>query len=172
MADDTNGGTTGGSGFTLPPAITAAIALVVAGLAAVGVTGDALTKAVRNEPQLLAAAVTIALAATVLAAAFLLSNWVVRLGLFGLLGAVVWAVWLGATSVADREQPLVSLSSTSEATGNRTLTVEVSASGLRTSDEILVQVVGIKKFTQTDRAAVELCERNWTYASAVAIQRG
>ncbi len=171
MADDvkpkapSGGGPPGTPPFTLPPALAAAIALVVAGLAAVGVTGDALTRAVRNQPGQLAAAVIIALAATVLVAAVLLRNLIAGLGLLVLLVAVAWAVWLGAASVADREQPLVALSSTSESSGIRTLTVEVSASGLRTTDQILVQVIGIKKFAQANHATVALCERNWTYTS-------
>jgi hypothetical protein len=167
----------------LPPGLAAAIALVVAGLAAVGVTGDALTKAVRNEPGFLAAAVILALAASVLLAVTtvlvrpsrtrnLLSRsfWKTRnfwmiIGLVALLAGVAWAVLLGASSVGDREQPLVTLTSTSERTGYRTLTVQVSATGLRTSEEVLVQVIGLNTFTQANKTAVQVCETNWTYNS-------
>jgi hypothetical protein len=154
----------GGASFSLPPALAAAIALVVAGLAAVGVTGDALTRAVRNQPKPLAWALTIALAATALVAAALLSGWMGRVGVVVLAAAAVWAVWLGAFSVAEREQPLVALSSTSESTGVRTLTVEVSAAGLPTNEQVLVQVVGIKKFDQVDKATVVLCEHSWAFS--------
>jgi hypothetical protein len=156
----------------LPPGLAAAIALVVAGLAAVGVTGDALTRAVRNQPDHLAYAVILALAASVLLAVttvLVMPSWartlLVTVGLLALLGGVAWAVRLGAMSIADREQPLITLSTTSERTGNRTLTVQVSASGLRTTDEILVQVIGLKKFTQANYAVVNVCERSWTYTS-------
>lgn len=158
--------TNGKDPFTFPPGIAAAVALVVAALAAVGVSGDALTRAVRNEPQPLAWAVTIALAAAVVVAALVSRKWVVGLGLFVILIAAIWAVWLGAWSVANREQPLVALSLSSEDTGSRTLTVEVSASGLRTTDEILVQVIGLKKFTQVDEATVGICEHSWAFTSA------
>lgn len=252
MADHANSGASGDAGAQssrggspqattgLPPGLAAAIALVVAGLAAVGVTGDALTKAVRNEPGYLAAAVILALAASVLLAVttvlgrssdtdntgsddhtahvtsdpeghpathntgsarrsgrrnflsirsileaigqflkkigkfgvtigrvFRKRNSWVTVGLVALLAGVAWAVILGASSVADREQPLVTLTSTSERTGNRTLTVQVSASGLRTSDQVLVQVIGLKKFTQANKAAVQACETNWTYNSGL-----
>jgi hypothetical protein len=179
----------------LPPGLAAAIALVVAGLAAVGVTGDALTKAVRNEPGALGAAVILALAASVLLAVTTVfvrpsstrnvnikarlklwsrdfwktgNSWV-TIGLMALLAGVAWAILLGASSVADREQPLVTLSFTSERTGNRMLTIHVSASSLRTSEQILVQVIGLSKFTQANKSVVQICETSWTYNSMLIL---
>jgi hypothetical protein len=124
------------------------------------VSGDALTRAVRNEPQLLALAITVALAAAVILAVLTLHNWPAKAGLLVILGAVISAVWLGALSVANREQPLVALSSSSENTGSRTLTVDVSAAGLRTTDEVLVQVIGLEIFTDVGTARTT-CEHDW-----------
>jgi hypothetical protein len=58
---DSGTGSGTGSGSGLPSSLAAAIALLVAALAAIGLTGDALVRAVRNEPQWLAASLGVAL---------------------------------------------------------------------------------------------------------------
>ena len=64
MSDSGNGSGSGGSGLGsgLPTSLAAAVALLVAALAAIGLTGDALLRAVRNDPVPLSIWLIVALA--------------------------------------------------------------------------------------------------------------
>src|SRR6266542_1846404 len=123
----------------LPVGLAATVVLVVAALAAVGITGDFVPRMVRDEPNFVKSFMWIALAgAAVIALAAVLrstsesgsSRWGLWLGFSGavvVLVATAWAVSLGASSVADREQPRVVLSA---ATGeNNVVTINVYVSG-------------------------------------------
>jgi hypothetical protein len=59
-----------------------------------------------------------------------------------LVAAVAVSVGIGAQSIADREQPLVSLQAAEDDKQRLTVTAEVKGAGLRTSDQVLVQVIG------------------------------
>jgi hypothetical protein len=159
------------SGF--PTVLTAALAFVVAGLAAIGLTGDALLRAVRNSPRWIAVWFTLALIG---AGIFVLGQlwprkttanenaakttrftvaWV--LGIIGLalfVGATSAAIWFGAYAVHDRELPLVTLQAApvaaapSAASGRWTegtieVTITARAVGMTTKNDLLVQVVGL-----------------------------
>lgn len=135
-------------GFTLPPALGAAVAVVVAVLAAVGVSGDLLTRAVRNRPYELGGvivAVLVLVGATVAwlsrrkpAAAFVIAALTVLLAI---------AVGVGARSIVDREQPLVTL--TSQFTEQFIeITVTASGSGLRSDEDMLVQLQALSSFPE------------------------
>lgn len=133
-------------GFELPGGIAAAVALVVAGLAAVGVSGGMLVRAVRNAPGamafLLAFVVLAAFAVPVLSSARKKHLGVALvLGLIG--GAAVLAIFLGAASVDDRDQPSVAVTTTTSAAGIVTVKVKATANGLRSQEDMLVQIQGI-----------------------------
>jgi hypothetical protein len=148
----------------LPIGVAATVTLVVAALAAVGITGDFVPRMVRDEPNFVKAFMWIALAgAAVIALAVVLrGTWGLWLGFGGaivVLVATAWAVSLGASSVADREQPRVVLSA---ATGEHdvvTISVDVSGAGLRPRDDMLVQVLGLKTLGRLDES-ISFCEQS------------
>jgi hypothetical protein len=179
--------------FTLSPTLSASIALVVAGLAAVGVTGEALTRAIRNEPWPLAGTIIVALISALLLVLIHTRTprpksrrrrrhgtarpaerstikergpWLEPALLTVLVIAVAMSVVLGARSIADREQPFVSLQAAEDDKGWVTLTVDIKGAGLRTTDQLLVQVIGLTEFASVDKAKVSLCEQSWAYSSA------
>ncbi|HEX8497069.1 MAG TPA: hypothetical protein VF661_07725 [Actinomycetales bacterium] len=130
----------------VPPTLTAALALVVAALAAVGVSGDLLTRTVRNHPGAIATVVVAALLAFGVPAIALARTWAVRLPLLVLTGAAVGGVIAGAfASARDREQPRVSVAAASTASAT-SLTIEASANGLRSRDDMLVQVQAVERW--------------------------
>src|SRR6185312_2578341 len=77
--------------------------------------------------------------------------------------AVSVTVALGALSVADREQPAITLNA-AYANGQITLTVESSAAGLSTTDQLAVQVLGLSKFNVIDKMTAEICEQVYAYS--------
>src|SRR5262245_49058405 len=81
-----------GDSFPFPPGLAAAIALVVAGLTAVGVSGDTLTRAVRNEPTKITWSIIVALGA---AAALVALN----------LGEKRWTAWWKHPSTPPAKRP-------------------------------------------------------------------
>jgi hypothetical protein len=185
------GETKNGDAFPFPPGLAAAIALVVAGLAAVGVSGDTLTRAVRNEPEEITKWIIVALsaAAALVGVSLAEKRWnawwkhpsppprrwpligVVVVGLLAVLGvglvativfASAKAMETGANQLTDREQPLVSLQAATDEQRLTTVTIDVRATGLPTTDQMLVQVVGMTEFSDVvDEAKIRLCERNW-----------
>jgi hypothetical protein len=196
---DGSGGEGNGDGFPFPPGLAAAIALVVAGLAAVGVSGDTLTRAVRNEPEKITWSIVVALgaAAALVVLSLIDKRWnawwkhpsppprkwpwvgVVVAGLLAVLGVLLVATIVvasaeamltGANQVTDREQPLVSLQAATDDQGLTTITIDVRATGLQTTDQLLVQVIGLTEFTDVvNRAKILLCERNWSSKEQTAI---
>lgn len=146
MADDK------GKSFSLPTGLAAAVALVVAAFAAVGVAGELLTRAVRNSPEWMATFVTVAFAIVAVATVAQMrrrdqraARWAVVL-LTLVVGA---AVFFGAFTVSDREKPSIAMSAS---TDNRVTTISVvaSASSLRTNEGMQVQVFGLPKIDTTD----------------------
>jgi len=138
------------SGFQVSPALAGAVALVVAGLAAVGVSGDLLTRAVRNQPAMMAATVSLA----VLCAAGAVVVTLVRArrpgtaAVVGILACIsAFAVMLGAASLDVRETPVVSASVVATDTGYD-VTVTARASGLRSDDDMLVQLQALRSFPE------------------------
>jgi hypothetical protein len=90
--------------------------------------------------------------------------------LLGVAGAVI----VGATSISDRERPLVTLQSGpvvaapagaggAFAGGSIEVTVTVQAVGMTTSNDVAVQVLGLRQFAQADQDIVALCEQNHTW---------
>jgi hypothetical protein len=80
--------------------------------------------------------------------------------------AAVGSIWTGAISVTDREQPLVTLQAAADTNKNMMVTVDVEASGLRSGEQLLVQVVGLTHFVDVDKPRVSLCEQPWNYSTA------
>ncbi len=127
-----------------------AIALVVAGLAAVGVSGGLLARAVRNAPGLMTLVVSMAI---LIPALWLVrSNWQagrrpVAFLLLVLSLASVYAVFLGAASLVLQETPSVSASAERTDDGY-TASVEAKAAGLRADGDMLVQFVALDDFPE------------------------
>jgi hypothetical protein len=144
------------NGFGLPPGLAASAALVVAVFAAVGVAGDLLTRAVRNEPGPMAWVVGLALWAVGIPIIVIAKNWATRVAVFLLLIVLTIAVIVGTNSVSDREQPRVALSAMTE-DDTVTVSVEAGGSSLRTTDDMLVQVIGLRIFSDFDGMVPE-CE--------------
>ncbi|MEZ5181793.1 MAG: hypothetical protein R2702_07970 [Acidimicrobiales bacterium] len=145
------------SGGTSPITIAAAIAISTAALTAIGLSGDALTRAIRNDPGGLGTPLrwTVALAGAATAAALLTKvasassnaqravaavSAVVVLGItvttFGLIGN-------GIEAIQRRDEPSVTVSSATEE-GVATLTVTGKGTGLASSSSMLVQLVGLR----------------------------
>ena len=156
----------------IPTIVTGAVALFVGALAAVGVAGDVLTRAVRNLPYLMSALLAIVLFAA-LALYFVRprdglrsearANVLQRRFLSVIAIAVSATVLTGAMSVADREQPAIALQA-SYADGQVTLTVESRAAGLATTDQLTVQVLGLGQFSVIDKQTVEICEQVFAHS--------
>jgi hypothetical protein len=148
----------------VPSQLTAAIGLAVAALAAVGLTGSALTRSVRNFPLLVSVILWVVLLSA-LALAF--SGKFPKLAqpaVIVLVVAVCAGVGLGAYSVHQREQPAVLLAGVPEADGSTSVTVTVKGSGLATQDQLDVQVLGLKTFDRLDKIAVSMCEQSYTWS--------
>lgn len=141
------------SGFAISPALAATVALLVAGLAAVGVSGELLARAVRNEPVHFAGALTLALlAVTVLVVRPL---WragkrgpAVGIGVVCLLA--VGAIVLGAASLDVREKPAISVSAEPSDSGGFVVTVDARTAGLRSDEDLLVQVVALRNYPASE----------------------
>jgi hypothetical protein len=143
--------------WTVPGGPAAAIALVVATLAAVGVAGDVLTRWARNEPNeifFVVAGVLVAVTAPTYKAAQ--GKWP-KIGIVLLLAVLLASTFSATRSLTERELPRVSLSGESDENGVLKITVDGSGSSLRSSDDMLIQVVGLKELDDFD-AAVSECE--------------
>lgn len=137
------------SSFSIPTTLAGAVALVVAALAAVGVGGAVLVRAVRNQPFQMAAIFVLAIFLAAIPAVVGLVRRkaylsAVALGFLALvaMGAVV----VGAKSLEDREMPSVSVSISND-DGMTTIMVEASGYSLRSTEDMLVQVVGLPAFS-------------------------
>lgn len=132
----------------VPPALAASAALIVAVLGAVGVSGDALTRAVRNNPLPLGVVIVLVLVVVGATTAYLnRANRVVAFA-FGILTALLVAtVALGADALGEREQPSVSLSGKTD--GDLvTVTVKASGSSLKSKETMLVQIHALERFPE------------------------
>jgi hypothetical protein len=70
------------------------------------------------------------------------------------------AIWYGAGSLSDREQPLVSLQAATDEHGLTTITIDVQANSLPTSDQVLVQLIGMTEFNDVvDPPRIDLASR-------------
>jgi hypothetical protein len=149
-----------GDGRSATPGLAATAALLVAVLGAVGVTGEALTRAVRNHPVGMTAVVALVLTtAAVPVFLALRARWTHVLALALLLLGLVSALALGATSVAEREQPRVELSS-STSDGITTVTVDASGSSLQSEADMLVQLLGLDDAPGSGQAMDDVCNGN------------
>lgn len=199
---------TGGSDSGLPSSLAAAIALAVAGLAAIGLTGEALVRAVRNEPDRLSGWLILALVGGGLFAILKLIPvqppaeesvqtstdkegnttsttktvtqphspaggrwrskkwWVVQwasvVALALLIFAVAGTINRGADAISARERPSVALQAAPRsAAGVAEVTVTARAVGLTVKQDLMVQVLGLSKFTGVTDDAVKVCEQEW-----------
>jgi hypothetical protein len=127
-------------------------AVIVVILVALGIEGDVRSRFIRNEPSHVFTAfglVLLGLAIPVLVKAGRGkkdNRWPPIIGgVLVLLGAL-WAIFSGAQSVGEREQPDVSVAASSVAGDPSMIDVVVSASGtsLRTDDTMLLRVVAIR----------------------------
>jgi hypothetical protein len=126
------------------PALAAAVGLVVAGLAAVGVSGGVLVRAVRDQPALMAGCVSAALAIGAIATMVALRRLSIALIVALLAVTSIFTVLVGAASLDERAQPSISLGAVAHE-GYITVTVEASTTGLRSSEDMLVQLQAISR---------------------------
>ena len=136
----------GKSDLTIPAALGALLVLVGSTFAAVGVSDGYLRRAVRNDPGDIKLLLIVGLAAVTVASVWLTFSRPAAAVVIVLVGAVCCAsVWVGADSIGDREQPTAVLSAT-ENDGIVTITLNASASSLRSVEGMLVQIVGVDEF--------------------------
>jgi hypothetical protein len=96
--------------FSLPVSLTAGVALLVSVLAAVGVAGDTLTRAVRNAPPYVVVGVIVGVLiamAVPLFASNVPTIWKIAVG--ALIAVLAGGLFWVTGSIAEREQPLVTL---------------------------------------------------------------
>ncbi len=127
------------------------VALVVAVLGALGIQGDLLTRMVRNLPIVVSAAFILILLGLTLPYMVRERGAVAqhRLGILAVILVVVGAgatVGVAAYSMSEREQPTLAIAPTwsTEVPGEATLAITASASSLRTSENVLLRVIGMK----------------------------
>jgi hypothetical protein len=118
---------------------------VVTVLSAIGIQGDLLPRLVRNEPTKAAVLVSVAVVAVLL---LLFKSLELRLlGVCALAVALVLIIVQGVQSLSDRENPGLTLAtsstpSTSPTTaGTLTITVSATATSLRNQETMLVQLI-------------------------------
>lgn len=150
------------SAFDLSTPLAAAAALAVGALAAVGVSGDLLARAVRNHPTRMAVAVLL----VVIPAGLIVVSGAWRrfgkaaglLAVLALIG-VSWVISSGATSLRERNRPTVALSTSTNDAGVWTITVDASAAGVPSYDDMLVQVLALNVLNG-DPELGEACTRS------------
>ena len=149
----------GSSDPSVPPSLAAAVALVVAALAAVGVSGDHLARAARNDPGGFAWLMTAALAAVGVPTVLLMvrqRRWSVAAAVAVLVVVAGVAVHLGAGSMSVREQPRLAVEASSTANGT-SITIQASASGLRSDEDMLVRARGVQILPEPTFRRSEVC---------------
>jgi hypothetical protein len=143
----------------IPPALAAAAALIVAVLAAVGVSGDALTRAVRNDPIPLATVIILVLLVVGTTTAILnRAKRILALAVTLLTALLATTVFLGALALGEREQPSVSLSSQVDES-RIAVTIHASGSSLKSKEDMLVQLQALEHFPE-DSEGRSQCERS------------
>jgi hypothetical protein len=143
----------------VPGGIAAVVALVGAVLAATGVVGDVLTRWVRNEPRQLTLVLGLALAIAGLATIFAVKSILVRFATAGLVLVLILGVIYATSSIAIREQPHVALAASTSGNGILALTIKAGGASLRPNDDMLVQVIGLKK-TGDMHAVMSQCRQS------------
>lgn len=151
-------------GFALSPALAGSLALVLAALGTIGLSGEGLLRAVRNHPAQMGWAVGLTLISTGL----LTLPWgrkrstaVQRALNVVLIGGVVWAIALGSVSLRAREVPSVTIQGAEDGKGKVTLTIEGKGQSLRTDEQLQVQVLGLKDpFKGVTSSLIGLCEQH------------
>ena len=133
----------------------AGAAVIIGLLAAVGVSGDLLERMVRNQPWSY-----LPVAGAVLAALLLLvpvHREIVRTVAIPLFAVSLLAAgFLGVRSLAEREQPQLSIALKHGAKGLPfVLDVKASATSLRSGESMLLRVIALKKGVKPDLASIE-----------------
>lgn len=131
--------------WTVPGGVAAVVALVGAILAAAGVVGDVLTRWVRHNPWQLTGVLAVALITAALVTVLRVKGVVVVLVTFALVADLIIGVRLATKTVAVRDKPHVALSTSMEADGTVDLAIKAGASSLSFTDDMLVQVIGLKQ---------------------------
>jgi hypothetical protein len=133
------------------------MAAVIGVLAVLGIEGDVLDRLIRDHPQQVAVALTLAVAGVVIgvvAKQFGNSERDVAAGVGGILVAAgaILAIWFGAVGVGEREQPDIDVTPLSVDDTKRTVSLEVVAKGthLRSSDRMLLRVTGVQAETAAE----------------------
>ncbi|SEN97230.1 hypothetical protein [Cryobacterium luteum] len=116
-------------------------------LAAIGIQGDVLGRLIRNQSQLFPWAIVVVLLGGALP--FIGAVWkrtlLTRIGaalgaLLLLLIGVSWMVWIGAESLALRDQPVVNLTATIAADGSVQVSADASRTSLKANEKMLLDV--------------------------------
>ncbi len=146
-------------GFEFNPAVAAIVAVFVAVLGATGIAGDGLTRAVRNHPNefgrlLLSLLVAVGLFGFI--RALWLKAWLIAAVEAAVVVGLVFLVLQATDAVAERENPLVALSATTD-DGVVTITVTARASGLASDSDMLVQVQSLTSFPGSYEELTEEC---------------
>lgn len=142
-------------GLSIPGGMPTILAFGVAVLAAIGVSGGVLVRAVRATPGTFVLVLgTLIILAVVVESTGTKPRY--RLPLLALVMLVtLFALVVGASSVDQRDMPAIALTSaikapTTSESGNVTVTVTARGSGLRPGENMLVQVQGLTKDLPTD----------------------
>ena len=150
---------------TIGTVMAVAGSLVVGVLAALGVAGNLLARMARNHVLL-----SFGIMAAVIAFVSLLLLTTVLHGrlrivpVVGLAITLILAAALGASSQSTRENPYISLSLAKSDKGILTLTAKAAGSGLRSDEEMLLRVLGLKGSSET-RIAHSKIDEQCRYAS-------
>ena len=132
-------------------ALALGVTLVVAVLGALGIQGDLLTRMVRNVPIFVSIAFALVLVG--LAIPFFASQasdrtkrWLTGVSAGLVVAGALVTVGVAAFSMTEREQPTLAIAPTwsTEAPGEATLEIKASASSLRTDEDLLLRVIGLK----------------------------
>ncbi|TFC27927.1 hypothetical protein E3O25_08910 [Cryobacterium sp. TMT1-3] len=126
-------------------ALYGSITLALAVLAAIGIQGDVLGRLIRNQTQLFPWAIVVVLLGGAAVhwrrlETHLLTRIGAALGALLLLIGVSWMVWIGAESLALRDQPVVNLTATIAADGSVQVSADASSTSLKANDKMLLDV--------------------------------
>lgn len=122
----------------------AAGTLVVGVLAALGISGNLLTRMVRHYPVLAAIALAVVIAlVSLLLVLTVREKRVPVYTIAGLAAVLIFAAALGAKSQTDRENPSVSFSVTKSEKGALSVTAKATGSVLRSDDKMLLRLLGL-----------------------------
>ena len=144
----------GGFTTSLGTVLGIATTTVVAVFAALGVSGNLLSRMVRNEPDTFRWILFYAIVAVVFAAAITaIRSWpneLIVVPVIGLGAVLVIAAFEGADSQRVRENPSISLSLSKSQPGSLTVTAKATGSSLRSNDRMLLRIVAITRRLAVD----------------------